>query len=63
MNGERFRLGREQVIATVLLGRGSPVGGFDVWCDGRMVVTLFQRPATPWPEAKQPCLAARGGDR
>ena len=56
VNGERFRLGREQVIATVLLGLGSPVGGFDVWRDGRMVVTLFQRPATPAAPPPAPTL-------
>jgi len=51
-----LRLGREQVIAAVLLGLGSPVGGFDVWRDGRMVVTLFQRPATPEAPPPAPTL-------
>jgi len=44
------------VIAAVLLGLGSPVGGFDVWRDGRMVVTLFQRPATPEAPPPAPTL-------
>ena len=56
VSGDRFRLGREQVIATVPLGLGSPVGGFDVWRDGRMVVTLFQRPATPAAPPPAPTL-------
>ena len=56
VSGDRFRLGRAQVIATVPLGLGSPVGGFDVWRDGRMVVTLFQRPATPAAPPPAPTL-------
>ena len=56
VSGDRFRLGREQVIATVHLRLGSPVGGFDVWRDGRMVVTLFQRPATPAAPPPAPTL-------
>ena len=44
------------MIAAVLLGLGSPVGGFDVWRDGRMVVTLFQRPATPEAPPPAPTL-------
>jgi len=44
------------VIATVPPGLGSPVGGFDVWRDGRMVETLFQGPATPAAPPPAPAL-------
>jgi hypothetical protein len=56
VSGDRFRLGREQVIATVVLALGSPVGGFDVWRDGRMVALVFQRPATPAAPPPAPTL-------
>ena len=49
VSGDRFRLGREQVIATALLGHATPVGGFDVGPDGRILVTLVPRPATTAP--------------
>jgi len=56
VSSDRFRLGREQVIATVVLGLGSPVGGFDVWRDGSMVVALFRPPATPAAPPPAPTL-------
>lgn len=56
VSGDRFRLGREQVITTAMLGLGSPVGGFDVSRDGSAVVPLFQPPATPAPPPPAPTL-------
>jgi len=52
VSSDRFRLGPEHVIASVPLGFGTPVGGFDVGRDGRILATLSARvnpPAAPPP--------------
>jgi Tol biopolymer transport system component len=52
VSGDRVRLGPEQVIATSPITWGTPVGGFDVSRDGRVVVTIYAPPAaaaTPPP--------------
>ena len=56
VNGDRFRLGREQVIATGPMGWGSPVGGFDVWRDGRIVVGIWAPPPAPAAPPAPPTL-------
>jgi dipeptidyl aminopeptidase/acylaminoacyl peptidase len=56
VDGDRVRLGREQVIATGPITWGSPVGGFDVSRDGRIAVTIVVSPPAPATPPPPPAL-------
>ena len=53
---DRLRVGRHVPIATLPLGFGTPVGGYDVARDGRIIVTLNAPPPPPATPPPPPVL-------